>query len=408
MVGMPEAFLLQFRESESYIQGVSKAYQVMNSTLTLAGRLIGNGIRFQYQKFTGKPGKPQAISLEITHHCIAKCIMCNIWKIPGEAPNLSVDDWIHLLSSDLFNDLRELDITGGEPFTMVDLPALFSGICRLKQDNLKGLRSIAITTNGLLTNRVLEYSKEIIQGLEDEDIELVMVCAMDAIGEIHEKIRHYKNAWSKVNQTIEGLIRLRETFSNLIIGLKTTVLPLNIGELEKIVQYADSKDLFTIISPCIITDGRYLNPDRADDLAFSQEDVEKMIRFYKSERFKWSYHGDTLAEYFQTGTIKKPCTCGFNYFFIRSSGEMFLCPLINISLGNVKDVSVTDLFLSKNANQVRKRIGKYPQCRQCTEPGLERYSLPYQGFAYLSLMLKMGKEDFFQLHHHMGLEKYVF
>jgi hypothetical protein len=77
-------------------------------------------------------------------------------------------------------------------------------------------------------------------------------------------------------------------------------------------------------------------------------------------------------------------------------------------IGNVKDVSVTDLFLSKNANQVRKRIGKYPQCRQCTEPGLERYSLPYQGFAYLSLMLKMGKEDFFQLHHHMGLQKYVF
>ncbi|UCF84537.1 MAG: radical SAM protein [Desulfobacteraceae bacterium] len=375
--------------------------------LKLISRLFKNGIHFQYLKWTGKPGKPQAISIEITHHCIAKCIMCNIWKIPREVPILTMEDWIHLLSLDLLSDVRELDITGGEPFLRNDLPDLFIAICELKHKNLRALKSIAVTTNGLLTHRVLDFTEMIVQKLKNENIDLVMVCAMDAIGEIHEKIRNYKDAWAKVNETVKGLKRLRERFSNLIIGLKTTILPINVGQLESIAQYADSNGLFTIISPCIITEARYLNPDRVNNLAFGQQDTEKMILFYESDRFKWSYHGNKLVQYFRTGVMWKPCSCGFNYFFVRSTGELFLCPLINISLGNIKEVDVEDLFLSKNASRIRRKIGQFPECRGCTEPGLERYALPYEGFTYLSLLLKMGRGTFFQLHRHMGLDKYI-
>jgi MoaA/NifB/PqqE/SkfB family radical SAM enzyme len=52
--------------------------------------------------------------------------MCNIWKIPGDVPNLPVPQWIELLSSGLFADTRELDITGGEPFIRDDLIDYFS------------------------------------------------------------------------------------------------------------------------------------------------------------------------------------------------------------------------------------------------------------------------------------------
>ncbi|MFH1487986.1 MAG: radical SAM protein, partial [Pseudomonadota bacterium] len=194
--------------------------------LKLAGQLFRNGLRFQYQKRTGKPGRPQAVSLEITHECIAKCMMCNIWKIPREVPNLPVDAWIRILSSDLFCDLRELDITGGEPFIRNDLADLFFGICRLRQENrLNRLKSAAVTTNGILTDRVLACTEKILRMLRGEGLELVMVCAVDAIGEIHDRIRGFKGAWSRVARTIEGLIGLRERYSNLIIGLKTTVLP---------------------------------------------------------------------------------------------------------------------------------------------------------------------------------------
>lgn len=377
-----------------------------DSALKLATRLLINGLRFRYLKWRGHPGKPQAISLEITHNCIAKCIMCNIWKIPSEVPNLSMEDWIGFLSSDLFSDLRELDITGGEPFIRSDLLDLFSGVCELKQKNLTGLRSIAVTTNGFMTGRVSEYVEKALPWLRDKGIDLVMVCAMDAIGEIHEKVRNYPDAWSKVNETIQGLNKLREEFSNLVVGLKTTILPLNVEQLEDIAHYANTNDLFTIISPCIITDARYLNPDRAHDLVFSQEDIQKMMEFYESEAFRWSYHRDMLVEFFKKGITKKPCSCGFNYFFVRSTGELFLCPLVNISMGNIKKTPLRNLLFSEKASQFRRNIGKFSECRRCTEPGLERYALPYEGFTYLSLLLKMGRREFLQLHRHMGLDKY--
>jgi MoaA/NifB/PqqE/SkfB family radical SAM enzyme len=276
----------------------------------------------------------------------------------------------------------------------------------LKGSNLKALKSIAVTTNGFLTGRVLECTEKVIHRFRDENLGLVVVCAMDAIGEIHDQIRNYKDAWSRVHETIEGLKSIREKWPNLVIGLKTTVLPINVGELDALARYAEENGLFTIISPCIITDGRYLNPDRARDLVFSREDVEKMIAFYQGESFRWSYHGDTLEEYLRTGEMHKPCSCGFNYFFVRSNGEVLLCPLIDASIGNIKERPIEELFASKEASRLRRKLGKLAECRGCTEPGLERYALPFEGFTYLSLLLKMGKNNFLQLHHHMGLDKY--
>jgi MoaA/NifB/PqqE/SkfB family radical SAM enzyme len=332
--------------------------------------------------------------------------MCNIWKIPSEVKDLPMDQWIHLLSSDLLTDLRELDITGGEPFLRDDLAELFSGICELKQKNLKALASVAVTTNGLLTARVLDFCRGILEMLKPAHMDLVVVCAMDAIGELHDKVRNYRDAWSKVDKTIGGLKALREEYPNLIIGLKTTVLPMNIQELEKIALYADSHGLFTIISPCIITEGRYLNPDRAPDLVFSQGDKEKMLAFYRSELFRWGFHAQALARYFETGLMKKPCSCGFNYFFVRSTGQVLLCPLAGISVGNINETPLRDLLFSEKACHMRRMIGRYAACRGCTEPGLERYALPYEGFTYLSLLMKEGPGRFFKLHEHMGLDKY--
>ena len=377
------------------------------SVAHLAIRLLINGIRFQYLKRTGKPGRPQAISLEITHDCVAHCIMCNIWKIPRQVPNLPVERWIKMLSSGLFSDLRELDITGGEPFIRQDLADLFSGICELKKNELKALKSIAVTTNGLLTDQVLSVTEVILPKLQNKNLDLVVVCAMDAIGNIHDKIRRYQDAWLKVNRTIEELIKLSERYTNLIIGLKSTILPQNINELENIAQYAGSKGLFTIISPCIITEGRYLNTDRVKELTFSREDVEKMIQFYSGDQFSWSFHAETLVQYLKIGAMKKPCSCGFNYFFVRSCGEMFLCPLIDKSIGNITKTPIQNLFFSGLANKIRRKIGKFPQCQGCTEPGLERYSLPFEGFLYLRLLMKMGPRSFLKMHRHMGLDKYI-
>jgi MoaA/NifB/PqqE/SkfB family radical SAM enzyme len=191
-----------------------------------------------------------------------------------------------------------------------------------------------------------------------------------------------------------------------VIGLKTTILPINVHELDKIAAYAEENGLFTIISPRILTSGRYLNTDQGADLSFSAADIRRMIQFYRREGYGWRYHGDQMIRLLQTGSVAKTCSCGFNYFFVRSNGELFLCPLMEAGVGNITETPIRELLSSPEAARWRRRIGRHRACRSCTEPGLERYSLPYQGFQYLRLLLRMGRTSFFEMHRHMGLDKY--
>jgi MoaA/NifB/PqqE/SkfB family radical SAM enzyme len=374
--------------------------------IELSIKLFMNGLRFRMLKRSGRPGKPQALSLEITRRCIAKCLMCNIWKTPADSPEFAAEEWIRLLRSDLFANLRELDITGGEPFLRKDLTSLVGGVAQLQSEKLSRLRSIAVTTNGLLGERVIRDTETMLRGLSGKGIDLVMVCALDGIGELHSRIRNFRYAWERVNETLQALTNLRKHYPELVVGLKTTIVPLNVTELDRIARYAEEHAFFTIISPCIVTEGRYLNKDLERALAFSEDQLAAMRGFYRSERFRWSFHAETLARYFEKGVMKKPCTCGFNYLFVRSTGEVFLCPLINRSAGNLRTASIETLFRSREASSMRRKIGAYPQCRSCTEPGLERYALPYEGFTYLALMMRMETKRFEEFHAHMGLNKY--
>lgn len=380
----------------------------MNRELAaIIARLCLNGLYFRWLRAAGKPARPTAVSIEVTHDCIARCLMCNIWKIPAKVPNLPVADWLRLLASPELVDLRELDVTGGEPFLRSDLEDLFCGICELKRSHLKNLKAVALTTNGFLTRRVVAAVEDIAGRLHRENIELVMVCAMDAAGPVHDRIRRVEDAWPKLNATIQGLVALRRTHPNLIVGLKTTILPINVDELDGIADYAAANRLFTIISPCIITKGRYLNPELAGEMAFRDEDIAKMTDFYRRERSAWNYHGSRLISYFQTGVMHKPCTCGYNYFFVRSNGDVYLCPLVDRSVGNIRIKTFEEIFFSRAANRIRKGVGHFEECRSCTEPGLERFSLPLDGFAYLSILPRLGQSNFLAFHHHMGLDKYL-
>ena len=367
--------------------------------------LAARGVRYLCLKSMGLPGRPEALSMEVTRRCVARCVMCNIWQMPA-VPELAADDWLKLLESPVLSRLKELDVTGGEPFLRNDIVELLLGIGRLKKTNLRSLCSVAITTNGFLTDKVLKDVGAVIAPLEQAGVTLVFACGFDAVGEVHDRIRNFKGGWERLNATLEGLKGLREKHPSLVLGIKTTVTRYNIDELDKVCRYADEHGLFTIISPYILTANRYDNIGKEDSLAFSSEELEKLRNFYNTPRFRWSYYRNELLGFLDTGRMGKPCSAGFNYFFIRSTGDLYSCPIINVLLGNVKDAPLEKLIRTAEAARFRRNILKFPECAVCTEPGLERYALPFEGFHYLRQYFKLGREGFRSLHRHMGLDKY--
>jgi MoaA/NifB/PqqE/SkfB family radical SAM enzyme len=364
-------------------------------------------LRYRLLKATGRPGRLQAVSLEVTHRCICRCQMCNIWQIPSDVPDLPLDAWTDLLSSPGLERLVEIDITGGEPFLRRDLAALIDWIGRARAATFPALKTLAITTNGLLTDRVLAVVGGAIGPLRASGIDLVLACGVDAVGPLHDRIRNFRGAWEKLTATLAGLEALRNDHANLVLGLKTTIVPANVGELDRLAAFADEHGLFTIISPRIITANRFGNTDLSDALSFSPADRRAMARFYARPSFAWGIHRQTLLNYLETGTVAKPCSAGFNTVFVRHTGEVFPCPLIPRSLGNIRERPLKRLLETAAAARFRRRIGALPECRVCTEPGLERIAWPYQGLCCLNFLARRGWGEFLGLARHMGLDKYL-
>jgi MoaA/NifB/PqqE/SkfB family radical SAM enzyme len=375
--------------------------------IPIVRKLIYNGCRYRLLKYSGRPGPLESISLEITHHCICRCEMCNIWQIPQQVPDLPLSDWTKLLSSPALHDLCELDITGGEPFLRKDLADLLKWICRSKSDRFPKLKTVAITTNGILTDRVIEVTTEIAGLLAAQDIDLVLACGLDAVGELHDQIRNLKGAWQRLSATIAALQKLRETHPNLILGIKTTVIPMNVHLLHDIASFAREEMLFTIISPCIITANRFGNTNRIADLTFDDDAQQALREFYQSQDFAWTGHREAVLKYLESGKMEKPCSAGFNTVFVRHTGEVYPCPVIPIALGNMKQESLTRLLRNRSACQFRRKVGSLKECRTCTEPGLERLAWPFEGFTCLRYLYRLGREDFDTLAGHMGLYKYL-
>lgn len=374
---------------------------------SLQRTLAARSRRFRRLRLTGAPSGLQALSLEITRRCVAHCVMCNIWKTPHTLAELSVDQWLSVLRSPAAADLRELDVTGGEPFLRNDLADLLLGAADPARSGLERLHSIAITTNGFLTKRVLEVVSGVAGPLQDAGVGLVFACAMDAIGELHNRIRGYPGGWDRLDTTVKGLVALRDQYPGMVLGLKMTVTHYNVGQLEAVSAYAADHDMFTIISPFIVTPARYGNLDLESSLAFTPEDIATLGAFYGGPAFRWSYYARELADYVRTGRMDKTCTAGFNYAFIRSTGDLYPCPLLEMPLGNVLEQPLEALLASRAGHRFRRGVGHYPACAICTEPGLERYALPFEGRRYLKLSRQMDPEEFRRLHEHLGLDKYL-
>ena len=372
-----------------------------------AAKLLVNGFHYRFLKLTGNSSRLQAISLEVTHRCICRCCMCNIWRIPKEVPDLDLSVWTGLLSSPQLTDLRELDITGGEPFLRDDLPELLSWICQVQPDLFPKLRTVAITTNGILTDKILQCVEDVIGPMQARGIDLVLACGMDAVGALHDQIRNFKGAWERLNSTLAGLCALRNKHANLVLGIKTTIVPMNVKELHRIALFAREHALFTIVSPCIITTNRFANLGLVNDLKFDAADLQAMKRFYQGPEFAWSGHRRAMLSYLETGRMKKPCSAGFNTVFVRHNGEIFPCPVIPAKLGNICHEKLGTLLASAGSARFRRHIGAFTECRTCTEPGLERIAWPFEGFSCLRRMIGLGTRNFDRLARHMGLDKYL-
>jgi len=375
-------------------------------------RLLTGAIRFRRARLNAKPLRPEVVSLALTIRCNSHCIMCNMWRQASKVPDidrleLTRDEIISLLSKPLFTGLVELDLTGGEPHLRDDLVGIVLNIASLKKDNFPRLRSIVITSNGLLPERIVSNYRAILEGLKDTGIDLVSVASLDGIGEVHDRIRGTKGAYELAMQTLEGLSELKKEYRDYYVGVKTTVLPRNIDSLDAILEYAESKDFFHIISPVFFTEARFRNSDKRESLKLSPADRDKLLQFYRNDALDTSYFYSRIRDYLATGEKSWSCTAAYNYLFIDYDGSVYPCELLSESIGNVREKAIEDIWKSKAAKEWRDKIDRIDMCRACIEPGAVRYSACAEGLSYLGFLRDLGRKRYLDSLSGEGFIKYM-
>ena len=383
--------------------------------LDLERKLIENNDRFRELRKTGSAAKPIGITIAVTGRCNSHCIQCSIWKIcQGDIHNpemmgkeMTISEILGYLRDPMLSDLVEVDLTGGEPYLREDIAELVLSIARLKEEGvLPRLRTIIIPSNGFLTEVIKERVTTILEGIKGKGVDFVSVFSLDGIGKTHDLIRGTKGAFKMTDRTITEALKLQKEHSGYYwLGIKTTITHDNVDDIEAMLDYAKKRGMFYIISSVIIAIKRFRNEAWKERLVLTEEDMMKIREFYQKRAGDFDFYYDKIFDSMISGKKKWTCTALYNYLFVDYDRKVYPCPIQDVSAGDLSNQTMSEILNSPKAAGIRQKVGFYPLCSQCTEPGTVRYSQIFEGQAFLDYIRLKGPDKIKELVFDKGLDK---
>jgi MoaA/NifB/PqqE/SkfB family radical SAM enzyme len=295
--------------------------------------------------------RPRDAVVAVNGVCNARCRMCSIWETE-HAPLLEPT----ALES-LPRTLRDLNLSGGEPFLRADLPEL----ARLARQRLPRAR-IVVSTNGFLPERILQVAA----AWQRDSQRIGIAVSVDGIGRMHDEVRGVPGAYRRVVSTLRGLRALR--YQPRAVAF--TVTRRNVSHLGAVYRLA--RRLGARFSCTLAHDSPHYfqiagqGDHRAEAPALAGQ-IEKVAR---SELAAWSprrwaraYYLSLLAEAAATGQRPLPCRAGRDFFYADWTGAVYPCNVLPIRLGQVNGSGGVRDLLSRP--ETRRALEPVDSCRRC-------------------------------------------
>ncbi|KAG8624582.1 hypothetical protein KVT40_007649 [Elsinoe batatas] len=176
------------------------------------------------------------LRISLTERCNLRCTYCmpsSGVPLSPDADLLTTPEIVYLSSLFVAQGVRKIRLTGGEPTVRRDFMDLLGQIGALKS---KGLRELAITTNGLMLERKVEGMVE--RGLTGVNISL------DTLEEGMFEIMTRRRGWGKVMRGIERVLEMNKMGAGVKLKVNCVVMRgVNDGEVVDFVEMTREKDL---------------------------------------------------------------------------------------------------------------------------------------------------------------------
>jgi radical SAM protein with 4Fe4S-binding SPASM domain len=310
-------------------------------------------------------GFPNHPVWEVTNRCNLNCIHCHTeggHKLDDELETGHAKDLIDQLAE--IDEFRMLVYTGGEPFMREDLFEL------LEHSKKRGFVNI-IASNGTMID------DEVAGDLKKAGVAGIAVSLDSNNCLIHNDIRNNPNAYEMAMAGIKSLKK-----AGILLQVNTTAMDINFAELGSLIGLVEELGSGIMLMYQLVPVGRGTDISRS---ALDMNYNKKLLTFLSDEQKNKSVLIEPVAgpQYWaylmeKSGKnsdrwLKKAnnafygCTAGRGLVYIKANGEVWPCPFVELSAGNISDSSFKDIWENSQIfKTLRERENKLKgECGSC-------------------------------------------
>jgi sulfatase maturation enzyme AslB (radical SAM superfamily) len=339
-----------------------------------------------------KPIHPTVLIFHCTFVCDARCEMCSNWKRGDRKSDMSLADIERVLSSPLWKNIENANVSGGEPTTRNDLV----DICRIMLDKFPRLRKFGINTTGLTPHRAIPMLTKMVELCDERGVIFSTRISIDGIGEMHNDVRQVKRGFEKANQTLRAMrdLQTKYTFN---LGISTTIFQKNLDDAENILAWAKKEDLDIVFNMVRFTDPMLGNSDLIATCKPVGPEEEKMRKFFldrvrmdsvfDGQNYVYMHYADMIANGYHR---LAPCPFQTQGIMLNPDGGLFFCENSEV-VGNVLDQDPEQIYFAAASQQHRDQV-RDEKCPTCLSPCQMNVSAIKQVVPYARFLVRAARE----------------
>jgi sulfatase maturation enzyme AslB (radical SAM superfamily) len=349
-----------------------------------------------------RPIRPTVLIYNCTFVCDARCVMCNNWKRGNRKQDMTLEQLDHVMAHPFWGAVENLNISGGEPTTRLDLPEMVE----LFQRRLPRARKIGINTTGLTPHRAIRQLERIVKFCAQKDLLLSVRVSLDGIGETHNQVRQVKRGFEKASETIEAMTKLADQYKNFQFGLAATIFASNMEDARNVLTWARAKNLDIVFNMLRFTDAMLGNNDLKDAIGLKGQEEEFMRQFFlerveeesvlSGQSFMYLHYADMIANGYQR---TMPCPFRSQGLLLNPDGMLYYCENSK-PIGSVLDRTADQVYFDAE-NMAYRATFEDTICANCLSPcqvnvGAMKQFVPYARFLWRAYRLKRHPERHLQ------------
>jgi len=296
----------------------------------------------------------RTIDWAVTYRCNARCVMCSARKLSDKRKEMTLEDRKNVWEQAKKLGVIHTQFTGGEPMCM-GIDWMEKAIRDLDPENFL----VCMSTNAQL--------------LDDEKLARLHKAGMDTIQisldstdpETHNQLRGLKNNY----EHIMHLFRKAKEIG-FVVGLGCVISKSNIDEVKKLAEFTKKEKVMLCLNIAS-------SPDNWKGVGkkYYQSFGKDMIEYEKYKEILDIPHArnDTFMNF----TGKSGCPAG-ERIYISAYGDVFTCPHVQISHGNVLEEPLKDIW--ERMLKTEPYNEPSPTCRWAfNKEFYEKFVQPFEG-----------------------------